>query len=171
MIRLAACLGVLACVSACTEKEGYSGMGKKPIYIPFSQLDSIKNLPPQPVQSTGTIFYKGNLFFLMENLKGIHVFDVSDSTNIVPVTFIQIPAINDFSIRSHFLYADNGSNLVTIDISDVTNVVVKGKIVRAFQPVLFPPLYRGPFECVDESKGVVIAWRDTFFTNTYCNSL
>jgi hypothetical protein len=156
-------------ISSCREEYPfYDGPGKKPVYISYDELEHIVNQPPRPVQNTGTIYWLDTLFFLLEQKKGIHIFNVRDSSNPVPLTFIQIPAINDFTIAGHVLYADNGANLVAIDISDIYNVKVLNIQRQVFQPIMFPPLYSGYFECVDTSKGVVIEWADAYLQNAAC---
>jgi hypothetical protein len=161
-----ACIFLLA--SCREEYPFYDGQGKKPIYISYDELENITNLPPQPVQKTGTIFWLNDIFFLLEQKKGIHLFDVSDTSNPVPLTFIKIPAVNDFTISNNKLYADNGANLVTIDISDILNISVLNIQRQVFQPIMFPALYSGYFECVDTSKGVVIDWVDAQLLKAKC---
>jgi hypothetical protein len=38
-------------------------------------------------------------------------------------------------------------------------------------PTLFPPLYNGYFECVDESKGAIIGWEDAVLDQAKCVTL
>ena len=154
-------------------KEEYyfpDGTGLKPVYISTAELGDIRNLEPQPTVNTGPILLLGDLFFMIEQKKGIHVFDVTNLNNPLKITFIKIPAINDFSIRNNVLLADNGPNLVSIDISDINNVVVLNIEENVFQQILFPPNYTGFFECVDVSKGIIIDWEETNLTNARCRA-
>lgn len=163
----------LLCVvlfSGC-EKEpisGYYGMGKRPVYVPESELGDIKNLPPQPVNQTGTIFLQDTLFFMLEQKKGIHVFNLKDTLNPVYLTFFSIPAVTDFTISNDYLYADSWKDLVTVDISDLYNIREVDRETDVFTPILYPPLYDGYFECVDESKGAVVDWVDADLENALC---
>ena len=45
-------------MSSCEKEERnfYDGLGKKPVYVPLSELRDIRNEPPQPIQLSGTIF-------------------------------------------------------------------------------------------------------------------
>jgi hypothetical protein len=165
-----------ACIvafSTCKKEEfqGFNGMGKRPVYIAVADLDSITNLPPQPVLQTGSIFLRDTLFFMLEQKKGIHVFDIKDSMNIRKLTFFKIPAISDFVISGNRLYADSWKDLLTIDISDLYKIRVLDRQRNAFSPILYPPLYEGIFECVDESKGAVIDWEDAQLENVRCNTI
>jgi len=149
----------------------YNGEGKKPVYITKAELSDIRNLPPQPTQRTGTIFLLDTLFFMLEQKTGIHIINLSDSSQPVKLTFIKIPAVNDFTVNGNFLYADNGPNLVTIDISNLYELKVLNVQEQVFQPILFPPLYRGFFECADTSKGILFDWVDTNLKDARCNVL
>jgi len=161
---------------SCVEEFGpeystYEGPGKKPVYVTVEELGDIRNLDPQPTENTATIYLLGDLFFMAERNKGIHVIDLINPSNPVKITFIKIPGVNDFSISGTTLYADNGPNLVTIDISDLLNIVLLKVDPNVFKPILFPPLYNGYFECVDPEKGIVIDWEDAELRNPKCRTL
>ena len=175
-IRNATFYALLLCCAAWSgcvkeEIEAYSGPGKRPVYIPVSELADIKNLTPQPIQQSGTIFLLDTLFFMLEQKKGIHVFNVKDSLNVVGLTFFEIPAVTDFTIAGNRLYADSWKDLVTIDISDLHHIREIDRQVNVFSPLLYPPLYDGIFECVDESKGAVVGWEDATLDNAYCRTV
>ena len=171
IVRTIAALFLLVLLlSACTEKEplGFNGAGKRPVYLPESEINDISNLPPQPVQQSGTIFLLDTLFFMVESRKGIHVYNVKDSANVQELTFLQIPAVTDFSISGNRLYADSWRDLVTIDISDLFNIRLTDRQRNVFEPLLFPPQYNGFFECVDVSRGAVVGWEDAQLENALC---
>jgi hypothetical protein len=165
---------LFACLLSACEKEstftGFNGTGKKPIYISLSELGDIKNLPPQTIEQTGTIFLRDTLFFMLEFKKGIHVFNILDTMNTAALTFWNIPAITDFTISGNRVYADSWRDLVTIDVSDLYQIQEVGRNKDTFKPVLYPPLYDGYFECVDENKGVLIGWEDALLENARCNT-
>ena len=162
------CLVMLVSVGCKKEYSLYNGMGKKPVYLPTVLLNDIKNLPPQTVQNTGTIFLSDTLFFMLEQKKGIHVFSLSDSTNPVNLTFFNIPAINDFTINNNIIYADSWTDLLTIDITNLYNINLLKREQNVFTPLLSPPLYNGAFECADISKGAIINWIDADLKNARC---
>lgn len=160
---------MLLLLGSCTEEYPfYDGIGKKAVYISYASLHDIRNTPPSDVMNTGTIFLRDSLLFMVEQKKGIHVFNVSDSANPVNLTFIQIPAVNDFTISGNTMYADNGPNLVTLNISDLYDVGVIHTQLNVFQPIFFPPAYQGYFECADTSKGVVVDWVDAELVTAKC---
>ena len=158
---------------SCNQEEylAYSGMGKAPIYIPFSELDNIGNEAPRPIEQSGPIFLIGDFFFMVEAGMGIHIFDLSDVDQQNSITFIKIPAITDSTIDGNILFADSWKDLVSIDISDIHNVVFLSRTEYVFDPFLFPQLFNGPFECVDENRGAVIGWEDKNLENVLCHTV
>jgi hypothetical protein len=167
-LALLAMLSVTSC-----EQEPlniYSGMGKKPVYIPKSELGQITNLAPQPIAQTGTIYLIDTLFLLLEYKRGIHVFSIRDTAMTQSLTFWQVPAITDFSISGSRLYADSWKDLVTIDISNVLTIKEIARAKDSFTPIMYPVLYQGIFECVDESRGVLIGWEDIALEDVDCRT-
>jgi len=134
------------------------------------ELDDVKSLSAQIIENTGPIFLLDTLFFMTEVKKGIHVFNVKDSASIKNVAFLKIPAVTDFTISNGFLYADNWTDLLTIDIQDLQNIQLINREKAVFEPLLFPPLYQGIFECVDLSLGAVIEWRNVTLDNAKCQT-
>lgn len=152
------------------EFETYSGMGKRPVYIPVAALKDIGSMPPQPIVQTGAIFLRDTMFFMLEQKKGIHVFNLKDSLDPVALAFFQIPAITDFTIVGDRLYADSWKDFITIDISDLYHIREVNRQTDVFIPALYPPLYDGYFECVDESNGAVVDWEDVYLDAARCNT-
>lgn len=160
-----------ACIlSGCDrgEPDFYDGLGKRPVYISLTELGDIRSEPPKPIGTSGTIFLRDTLLFMLEQRKGIHVFNLKDSLNTVNQVFLKIPAVTDFTVSDHYIYADSWRDLVVIDISDLNQIRETARIKDALTPALFPPLYDGVFECVDESKGAVIDWEDAMLENARC---
>lgn len=141
--------------------------GKKPVYAVNLDLTDIRNIPPQPMEQTGKILVWNQYLFIGELLEGIHVID--QSVDSVPFTFIKIPYNKDFTISDSLMYADNGNDLVVIDISDIDSVVVVSRTPDQFDNnMLFPPDYNGWFECVDPAIGYVTGWTDEILVNPRC---
>ncbi len=169
-LHIALVTGFGLLLSACVEEPVffYNGMGKKPVYLPLSALNDIRSTSPRPIGLSGPIFLRDTLFFMLEQRKGIHVFSVSDPVNPVALAFWQIPAVSDFTISGNRLYADSWRDLLTIDISNLYDIRLLDRQINTFEPLLFPPLYNGPFECVDESKGAVVDWVDAQLEDAKC---
>jgi hypothetical protein len=153
------------------EKDFYEGMGKRPVYTPVSELGDIRSEAPQPIVESGTIFLRDTLLFVLEQHKGIHVFNLKDTLNTVNLAFLKVPAITDFTLADQYIYADSWRDLVVIDIRNLYQIRESGRIANVISPTLFPPLYNGYFECVDESKGAIIGWEDAVLDQAKCVTL
>lgn len=153
------------------ELDLYDGPGKKPVYLPASELGDIRSEAPQPIVASGAIFLRDTLLFMLEQYKGIHVFSLKDSIQTVNLAFIKIPAITDFTLSDQYIYADSWKDIVVVDISNLYQARETSRLRNLLNPSMFPPLYDGYFECVDESRGAIIGWEDAELTNAKCVTL
>ncbi len=148
-----------------------AGVGMRPIYVDLLELENIENLPPQSIENSGTIVLLDTLFFMLEQGKGIHVYSINDPANAVGITFIKIPAVTAFTVNNNRLYADSWRDLVTIDLRNLLAIQVLSRQRGVFDPLLYPPLFNGIFECVDESKGAVAGWEESNLAAANCRTL
>lgn len=165
-------LSTVTGMASCTKSDFpfYSGSGQRPVYVDLATARMIGNEAPRPVVQGGTIVLKDTLLFQLDYGQGIHISDVSDPTNPVALTFIHIPAITAFALDGSFLFVDNWQDLVTLDITDLLQVVVLSRQENVFEPLMFPPQYSGIFECVDLSKGAVVGWEDADLIDARCQT-
>ena len=177
MIRiLSLCLVILCTTSACelVDLENIEDVGiqqgVRPIYADLETWDEIISLPPQPIGNLGKIYYKDPYLYINERFKGIHVYDNSDPTNPTPIAFIQIYGSEDIAITGDILYADNYTDLVAIDISDINNVKVVNRVKDLYtrESKAYPEGFSGYFECVDEDRGYVVGWEEAELENPRC---
>lgn len=145
-----------------TVKEKYSYY--VPVYKTKAQVRAeAKASAPVDLQEPGKLFIKDNYVFLTEINKGIHVIDFSDPKNPKNISFINIPGCLDLAVRGNYLYVDCYTDLVTMDISDPKNVVVK-----QFLEGVFPHRkYINGF--VADTTRVITEWiiRDTLVESTF----
>lgn len=167
-------------LSACSEQEVTEKVvGLKPVYGTLATLSSsIKTTENEPMKSVGKIYVYQNKLLINEVTKGVHIFDNADPSNPIPLKFIAIPGNVDVAIKDNFMYADLGVGLVTIDISDLDNVVVTSfdqnyinsenlsrPPASATQLITSERVY---FECPDVSKGLVISWEQEEMPKPEC---
>ena len=107
-------------------KQFYTYSYYIPVYKTTAEVRAgIKSDAPQQVDNPGKIVILGNYIFLNEIDKGIHVINNSNPASPQNVAFISIPGNEDIAVKGNTLYADLYTDLVTLDISDPLNVVVK----------------------------------------------
>lgn len=141
-----------------TCKQSYTYSYYIPIYKTTAEVRAgIKSTAPQEVENPGKIVLLGNYIFLNEIDKGIHVIDNSNPALPRNVAFISIPGNMDLAVKGNILYADLYTDLVTLDISDPFNVVVK-----KYNEGVFPyRSYGNGF--IDDTSRIISEWvkRDT----------
>lgn len=122
--------------------------------------NNIKSNAPKPLKKPGKIYMLGNTIFLNEIDKGIHVIDNSNPSNPVNIAFIDIPGNLDIAVKGNILYADMYTDMVTLDITNPSNVIVK-----KFSDNIFPyRSYGNGF--VANTDQIIIDWvrKDTTIT-------
>lgn len=109
-----------------TCKRTYTYTYYIPVYKTTAEIKAgIKSSAPKEVGNPGKIVLLGNYIFLNEIDKGIHVIDNSNPASPQNIAFITIPGNMDLALKGNTLYADLYTDLVTLDVSNQLNVVVK----------------------------------------------
>ena len=143
--------------------------GFRPIYATESEAE-IKTLPPREIENPGKIYVINNYLLVIDQLKGVHVFDNQNASNPVNIGFLQIVGTNDVAVRDNILYADQAADLIALDISDPKNIKLTSKVKGVFPfGAQYPEQAQGNyFECADPAKGLVIGWEFTTLTRPEC---
>jgi len=142
--------------------------GLRPIYS--QDWQDIQSLDARPVDKLGKIYYKDSTIYVIESGWGIHVIDNTDPYQPVRIKFLQVPGCKDVAIRGNIMYADNVTDLVALDISNLDDVKLLKRVEDLYPEVdqLAPEAYEGYFECVDPSKGAVVGWETATLDNPQC---
>lgn len=139
-------------------------MGYQPIYADEAEAKQVVFLEPQEMKNQGKIYVKGDYIYIGDIDLGVHVIDNSNPESPQKIGFLRIYGNRDIAIKGNYLFADNFEDLVTIDISDMDHPNITKRIegVYEYNKVKYPPNvpYGTSFECVDESKGYVIGWKE-----------
>jgi hypothetical protein len=105
----------------------------KPVYKTLAKVRAeMKSNAPRELQKPGKLYIYGNYIFLNEYEKGIHIIDNTQPANPQNVAFIDIPGNLDLAVKGNTLYADAYSDMVTFDITNPRDVVVKKIIEKVF---------------------------------------
>ncbi len=179
----------LVLIFSCDDNDSYKEYkgtfnGFKPIYMDTNgYLNNVKSSHIRPIISPGKIYIYNNYLFINElgsdNLGyGVHCFDNSDPDNPEPISFIEIPYNNDILIKNNTMYCQSPLGLVYFDITDLTQLN-DIKLLRNPKTYEIPPfpsdLFNGfrrfnktYFECIDNSKGIVVGWKQESINNPKC---
>lgn len=144
-------------------------VGLAPIYSD-GDWKVIESQSPQPIIELNKIYYKDSLIFVGEAQKGIHIIDNHDPANPERIGFIKILGNSDISIKGNLLYANNLTDLVVLNISDVNNVELVSRVEGAFPQsgATLPPNYFGFFECPDPAMGNIVGWTEQTLQSPEC---
>ena len=133
--------------------------GLVPIYIDSVGGRSIRTLPPSGIIDGRGFAILGDTISIVDQLRGIHIFDNSNPAAPVGISFISIPGCASVAINGNFLYVNNLTDLVTLDISDPLNAIEVDREANLYPlPLEFPEGYVGYFACFDPSLGLLAGW-------------
>ena len=145
----------------CQEKITDTYMVNVPIYMNRQDFrKSVKVTESEDIVEPGKIYFKDNLIFINEALKGIHVIDNSNPSEPAFLAFINIPGNMDMAIKDSILFADSFIDLVALNISDLNNIREVGRVDSIF-PYTLPPLSdqnQFPVGAIDATQGIVVGW-------------
>lgn len=148
-----------------SQVEGYA-----PVYASATDITKISYEPARKTGQAGKIYAIGNYIFQNELNKGIHIINNSDKNHPEKIGFIQLPFSTEIAVKGNFLYSNNLSDLVVFDISDNSKPTLVKRIKNVFPPInqKYPPVLNSAFECVDASKGIVVAWERKSLVSPKC---
>jgi hypothetical protein len=159
--------------TSCEDSTYREYEGNAPVYMTFDNLRSaVKAQQNVELKDPGKIYYKDNYIFIVEELKGIHVYDNTDPASPVKKVFVNLPGVVDISISGYILYADSFVDLVILDVQNIDNIHEVARI-KDILPYTVPPTDNDyPMAYVDEDKGVVIDWevktiKEKIYNNPY----
>jgi hypothetical protein len=144
---------------SCEDSNYKEYKGYAPVYLTYKDLrSSVSEKQNVDMKNPGKIYFKDNYIFIVEELKGIHVFDNSNPASPVKKTFVNLPGVVDISISGYIMYADSYVDLVALDVQNIDNIKEVGRITDIF-PYTVPQCKNDfPAAYVDKDKGVVINW-------------
>jgi len=140
-------------------KESY--VLKIPIYKTLGDVraSTIKMSVPQQIENSGKIYLYKDYLFINEPNVGIHIFDNANPATPKSLGFIPIVGNFDLGIQNDLLYADNIVDLITFDISNISNPVLVNRQKDVFS-VKYKTETGERFYLLDTDK-VPVAYRDS----------
>ena len=145
--------------TSCEDTTYKEYRGYAPVYMSYEELrGSVSEVAGTDLENPGKIYFKDNYIFIVEELKGIHVFDNTDPSSPVKKAFVKLPGVVDISISGYIMYADSYIDLVVLDVENIDNIHEVGRI-KDILPYTVPASDSDfPKGYIDKDKGVVIGW-------------
>ena len=130
----------------------------------------ISSEAPQLFVNPGKMFLQPNLIYITDLGLGVHIIDNSDPYNPTKLAFISIPGVRDAVVKDGILFADNITDIVSIDISNLSQIQLTNRLkdIYPIENQYYPGSATGYFECVDTTKGYVIRWEKRMLENPKC---
>ena len=165
--------------SSCDPNSLATNPAQMESYVPVYSKDllGVKQIKTEPARSTingGKIYTVGNLLFQVEKDSGIHVINYANPASPQKLAFIKSYMCKELSVKDGYLYTNNFSDLVVIDIKDMANIHEVNRTADVFPdlalqyPAKTNPFTTIYFECPDPSKGVIIGWKKQTLNNPKC---
>lgn len=130
----------LLCYS-CAKDTGSARITYQEATAVYGDLEATRNQPlntsTRAINNPGKIFVGTDFILLGEEEQGIHIIDNADISNPQFINFINIPGNREFFVKDHFLYAESYYDLLKIDLSDIKNVKLAGRVTNLFQETMF----------------------------------
>lgn len=132
----------------------------EPVYI---SQEAIRAEPVMQIAQTlkqpGKMYLYGTTLLINEINEGIHFYDNTDPSNPLPLGFLRIPGNKEMAVVANILYADNYTDLIAIDISDVQNIRFRKRIENVYS-----------YFDTDPDKGLVVRYEEKEVTEEVdCN--
>ena len=149
-------------VLSCKDKQFQKYTANVPVYTDFetfrTTLGTIKYEAAKNIEQKGSIYFKDNFLFILDNFEGIHIIDNSNPSSPVNKGYYAITGITGISINNQYLYVNAYTDLVVIDVSVIDNPSEVGRIENVFDYAWpsYDPQY--PLAEVDASKGIITGW-------------
>ena len=161
-LLIAAGIGLCVCLYSCHPQYD-GGSRENQAYVPVYMSDIDKNdvsiSSARTTERSGKIYAFGNYIFQNDLNKGIHIIDNRDRLHPQKIAFLNIPYNSEFAVKGNYIYANNGNDLVVLDVRDVMHPAVVKRLADAFPYVNQKyPSQPGNFVCPDPAKGVVVDW-------------
>ena len=147
----------------------------KPIYAAVTTAKKVEYLlGKQPIVHAGNIYAYQHLVFQVDIGRGIHVIDNTVPANAERIGYIKVNGCAQISIKDAYLYTNSYADLITIDLSNPSDLRETSRLQNAFPELgssypLASPEESGYYEC-PRMDSVVIGWtKDSIFTNCFKN--
>jgi hypothetical protein len=143
--------------------------GMAPIYVDSTEAFTITTSEARAIEDGGAFVIIGDTLYVVEQGKGIHVIDNRDVSAPTPVSFIRIPGCVSVTANGRYLYVNNISDLVTLDVADPSNVVEVDREQGLYPtPPDYPENYTGFYTCYDSSNGYIVGWEEDIISTPEC---
>lgn len=121
----------LSCSDECTQTRTYLVTVQKAI-THESLKTSVSSSAAKELKNPGKIYVYNQYLLIGEAKEGIHIVDNSNPQNPKNIAFVTIPGVIDFAVKDNVLYADNYTDLVSLSLTNPSNITEIGRKNKVF---------------------------------------
>lgn len=122
--------------SACTKDRGTISLTYNKGTAVYGDLNEVRSLPllasPRNIYNPGKIFIGEDFILIGEENEGIHVFDNTNPSSPVNISFIQLPFTKEFFVDNDIIYAESHYDFLKIDLSNISMPTLIDRVAWAF---------------------------------------
>ncbi|PPK86095.1 hypothetical protein CLV84_3012 [Neolewinella xylanilytica] len=116
----------------CNETLTYTAWHPVVISAQEWRTDEFSLTSPDQVCDPSGFYVYGDILFVLDRSKGLHIIDNADNANPRPLHFLHIPGGEGISVRNDMLYVNQYVDLLAFDISDPTEPVFLSRTENVF---------------------------------------
>ena len=118
----------------CNETVTYTAY--HPVILSASEWrsDEFSFAPAGQVCDPSGFYVYGNVLFVLDRSKGLHIIDNTDNAAPRPLTFLNIPGGEGLAVRNNVLYVNQYVDLLAFDLSDPTEPQFLSRTENVFDP-------------------------------------
>ncbi|MGR6872985.1 hypothetical protein ACU6U9_11895 [Pseudomonas sp. HK3] len=138
---LGACFVSMGCYEGCDDDEFTC---VEPVTLTWADLRA--DVIPVYSNSTtltsaGKIYVNGNHLFIIDNYRGVHIFDQTDNQNPIRVAFVPIPGALNLSLQGDSIYVNSFTDFLVINYQKILEGAFDQSYVSRQQNMFRAPIF------------------------------
>ena len=115
---------------------------------------------PREIEKPGKIWVYDNFIFVIEQYRGIHILDNTDSENPKNLRFMQIDGCTDVAVNNGIIYANNAVDLIGVrPASDYNSINVVSRNRNVLPEIQSPSgWFNRDFEKFRPDDTIIVRW-------------
>jgi hypothetical protein len=136
-----ACLVSMGCYDGCDPDENTC---VEPVTLSWEDLRA--DIEPTSgntttLTSAGKTYVNGNYLFVIDNYRGVHIFNQTDKQNPIRVVFIPVPGALTLSIQGDELYINSFTDFLVINYQKILDGAFDQTYVSRQEDMFLPPAF------------------------------
>ncbi len=155
-------LGLVSCDDDTQDDDRYAEyLVARPLTMSMTEFkNGVDIIAPRPIDESGKIYAYKDYVFVNDKYRGVHIIDNSNPSAPRKLAFIKIAGNVDISVKDDYLYADSITDLVVLDISDISNIRKVTRLDNVLRDNIVFPIEADFFEYgdIDYQNEIVVGW-------------